>query len=581
MPNVGRPSKGCKNCRDRKVKCDQKRPSCSQCLRAHRECHGYRDPLSMMFKNESVIVARKAERRYEELAKAKEVETKSRETTDVLMLTQAPDEDNLGALGFGKEWDFTRDSSTEMTSWSRYPTPVSMKRDLVPSVEQLALGFFIANYVAQPGLIPRGQFEWVTELLCRDDVDDAFRESVNAVSLAGYANTCKSKAIMQKAQAAYVSALRSTNTSLRDPELAVKDSVLVSVIMLGMYENMIFRDKRSIEVWAKHVHGACTLINLRGPSQFKSSIARRIFHQFYGVALLVALETGTTVHEGLKDLYEDLRPNSDYEVHGRQWTTRIVEVMHDSINLNQDKQADPKSMLARALQIDRELDEVKALMPSIWHYETVHLDTPSPYHYGEFYSVYIDPWIAQMWNNLRSCRMYLYKAVRENIKKGCEAYDPPLFSEAEVLPQKLGAEQVMRATVTGIISSVPQITGMLPFPRASEYRAFTSKAPSALEVCTFPRPILQPPGTFIDPAKSPGMVHLIWPLYAAGQSDLASYEMREWCITTLQFIAQSIGTRQAVVLAEELKETQRVGRRTGSITDTLERMDFFFDRRPV
>lgn len=516
-----------------------------------------------MFKNESVVVIRKAKSRYEKLARQQELMAKGKEAVVI-------DGNGTSTLGSGYE---RRPCSPPLNS---------ICRELVPSIEQEAQGFFIANYVAQPGLIPRGQFEWVTELLCQDDVDEAFRESVSAVSLAGFANARKSPAIMRKAQAAYVSALQSTNCSLQDPAMAVKDSVLVSVIMLGMYENMIFQDKRSIDTWAQHVHGACTLINLRGPEQFRSSIGRRIFHQFYGVALLVALETGTTVHAGLKGLYEQLRPKSDYEIHGRQWTTRIVEVMHDAINLNQDRLADPIAMLGRALQIDRELDEVKALMPSIWHYETVHLDTPSQHHYGEFYSVYIDPWIAQMWNNLRSCRMYLYKAVRENIKKGCEEYDPPLFSEAQVLPQKLGAEQVMRTTVAGIIASVPQITGMIPFPGASEYHAFASKTPGAPEVSTrTSRYALKPPGTYLDPAKSPGMVHLIWPLYAAGQSDMATFEMREWCVETLRFIARSIGTRQAVVLADELRETQRVGRRVGSVTDTLEKMDFFFDRGGV
>jgi len=380
----------------------------------------------MMFKNESVVVARKAKRRYEELAKQKGSKEKSQEAVTLV-------ERDLTSFASGRDWSLTDTSNTQFARGSWSPTVHSISRELSPSIEHQAQGFFIANYVAQPGLIPRGQFEWVMELLCRDDSDQAFRDSVNAVSLAGFANAKKSPAIMRRAQAAYVSALRATNCSLRDPEMAVRDNVLVSVIMLGMYENMIFQDKRSIDAWAKHVHGACTLLNLRGPEQFKSSIARRIFHQFYGVALLVALETGTTVHEGLKSLYEHLRPKSDYEVHGRQWTTRIVEVMHDAINLNQDRLADPITMLERALKIDRELDDVKALMPSIWHYETVHLDAPSRYHYGNFYSVYIDPWIAQMWNNLRSCRMYLYKAVRENIKRGCEEYDPPLFSQAQVL----------------------------------------------------------------------------------------------------------------------------------------------------
>lgn len=522
-----------------------------------------------MFKNESEVVAKKAQKRYVQLAKQKVSGTKSN-------ALRMPGSEGSDSFAISNEWTFLEPpQNTQITPWTRYPTPESMSRELVPSIENQAQGFFIANYVAQPGLVPRGQFEWVTELLSQPHVDEGFRASVNAVSLAGLANATKNPAIMQKAQVAYGTALRITNGALMIKEKAIQDSILISVIMLGLYENMVFRDKRSIEAWAKHTNGASALINMRGPQQFKSSIGRRIFHQFYGIALLVALETGTTVHAGLHNLYEDLRPKSDYEVHGRQWTTRIVDVMHDAINLNQDKTSDPATMLSTAFRIDRELDEVKALMPSIWHYETVRIEEHSEYHYENFYSVYVDPWIAQMWNHLRSCRMYLYKAARENIKKGCEEYDPPLFSEAEVQPQKEGAEQVMRATVAGIIASVPQITGMIPFPTRLEPRDFTSR--NANPEVKNTRYKLHPPGTYLNPAKSPGMVHLIWPLYAAGQSDFATYEMRKWCIETLQFIALRIGTRQAVVLADELIETQRAGKRSGPITSTLDSLDFFFD----
>lgn len=522
----------------------------------------------MMFRNESEVVAKKAERRYEALARQKPAESTS---TGV----RTPESQNSDVFTFGNEWAFAGNPHTELVPWTRYPTPESMTRELIPPIEDQARGFFISNYVAQPALIPRGQFEWVTELLNEGCNDEAFISSVNATSLAGFANATKSPAIMQKAQAAYVSALRTTNDRLRGTQTAVQDSTLIAVIMLGVYENMVFQDKRSISAWAKHVHGACALINLRGPEQFRTGIGRRIFHQFYGTALLVALETGTQVHQGLSELYNDLRPASDYDVHGRQWTTRIVEVMHDAINLNQDKMSDPITILNNALKIDRELDEVKALMPSIWHYETIYLEQNSEYHYGQFFSVYIDPWIAQMWNNLRSCRMYLYKAVRQNITKGLEQYDPPLFVEAQVRPQREGAEAVMRATVAGIIASVPQITGMIPFPKESELRSFGSQHLNP-EVKNS-RYKLHPPGTFLDLGKAPGMVHLIWPLYAAGQSDFATYEMRKWCIETLQFIALRIGTRQAIVLAEELKETQETGKRSGVITNTLESLDFFFD----
>lgn len=519
----------------------------------------------MMFKNESEIVAEKAQKRYEALAKQK-AQIRRQEAQDL-------DLDDDGSPNC-KDWSFVNESNMAITRWLRRPTPDVLSTELMPSIEEQGIGFFISNFVARPGFIPRGQFEWIPELLERPQVPDLLRHSVNAVSLAGLGNARKSPEISQKARAEYASALRLTTSALQDKTVALRDDTLVSVIMLGMFENMVFSDRQSIDTWAKHTAGASALIVERGPEQFKGSIARRVFHQFYGVALLVALERGEMVHKGLHDLYDDLRPNSDYDRHGRMWTTRIVDVMHDAINLNQDKTSDPVTMLTRAMKIDRELDAVKSLMPSVWHYETLQLATPSDHHFGNVFSVYIDPWIAQMWNNLRSCRMYLYKAVRENIKKGLE-HNPPCFIPSLVEPQKLAAEQVMRTTVAGVIASVPQITGMIPFPKQADLVAGTSLASSVMQQAQHR---LHPPGTFLDPAQSPGMMHLIWPIYAVGQSDLATPKMRDWAIDMLQFLALRLGTRQAVVLAEELKETQRLGRRTGTITSELDSVDFFFDR---
>lgn len=114
--------------------------------------------------------------------------------------------------------------------------------------------------------------------------------------------------------------------------------------MLGMYENFVFQDKGSIQAWAKHIDGACALLNLRGKDQFRSELGRRLFHQFYGIILLVALETGRAVHPGMHELYQVMTPSSDYSVHGRQWTTHLIDVIHSAINLNQDKATDPKTV---------------------------------------------------------------------------------------------------------------------------------------------------------------------------------------------------------------------------------------------
>lgn len=74
MVYCGKPSKACGECRSRRTKvsqcinflvlwkmlmaswlpkCDTKRPSCSQCVRLRRVCHGYRDPLDFIFRDEA------------------------------------------------------------------------------------------------------------------------------------------------------------------------------------------------------------------------------------------------------------------------------------------------------------------------------------------------------------------------------------------------------------------------------------------------------------------------------------------------------------------------------------------------
>ncbi|KAJ4337340.1 hypothetical protein N0V95_008352 [Ascochyta clinopodiicola] len=519
--------------------CDQKRPSCSQCIRSGKECYGYRDALTMMFKDETAVVTKKAEKRYEALASSESREKHTHESSSEfapIVWTDAG----------------SHSLRPHSASATRYPTPESMAREIVPSIEDQAMGFFISNHVSQPTLVPRGQYEWVLEALNQPGCEEVLRGSVNAASLAGLANSTKNPIIMAKAHAAYGSALRLTNTALCAKETATKDSTLISVVMLGLYENFVFQDKRSIQAWAKHIQGASALLNLRGKKQFESNTARRIFHQLYGIIMLVSLEAGQAVPSGIRELYDYGNPSSDYAVHGRQWTTRLTHFMHDSINLNEDQESDPITLITKATTLDSELDSLKALMNRIWQYETVQLQQPSEYAYGTFYHIYTDSWIAQMWNNLRSCRMYLYRVIREQLRKGYTC-KPPLFSRDEAAPQIAAAEKVVRTTTAAICASAPQLTGMIAFP---QWRAPGPGAALQPEVPApnDPRFTIHAPGTFLDPARPTGMHHLIWPLYAAGTSDLSSNEMRRWVVGMLHFVALRIGTRQAVVLADGVKE---------------------------
>ncbi|KAG0649215.1 AM-toxin biosynthesis regulator 1 [Hyphodiscus hymeniophilus] len=56
MVYCGKPSLGCASCRQRKTRCDKVTPSCGQCVRAERECPGYRNQLDLMFRSENNAV---------------------------------------------------------------------------------------------------------------------------------------------------------------------------------------------------------------------------------------------------------------------------------------------------------------------------------------------------------------------------------------------------------------------------------------------------------------------------------------------------------------------------------------------
>jgi hypothetical protein len=505
----------------------------------------------MVFKDETHVVAKKAEKRYEELAKQK-FQASPEEKGQ--LSPQSSTSEQSGSQGDSSPE--TSRSRSQLARRTRYPTPESMVTEIVPSIEEQAIGFFISNHVSQPTIIPRGQYEWVTELLSQPDVDEVFRSSVKAFSLAGLANSTKNPMIMARAHAAYGSALKMTNSALNVRQTAVRDSTLISVIMLGMYEAYVFPDKGSMETWAKHVEGACALLILRGKEQFASSVARRVFQQFYGVILLVCLATGRKIPPGICELYDYLAPPADYTAQGGQWTTRLAQFITDAMTLNEDTTSGPVAMITKALKLDRELGEIKALIPKIWRYETVHLDKPFEYAYGTFYHKYLDPWIAQMWNNLRSSRIHMYSIIRDQLSKGYRQHSPPLFSREQFTAQTQAAEHVIRTTSAAICASGPQLTGMIAFPKLPAPKP-GAVPPASRPVAISPhggtRGKLHPPGTFLDPSRPTGLHHLIWPLYSAAVSDLPNSKLRQWTIDTLHFIALRIGTRQAVVLADELK----------------------------
>ena len=78
-----------------------------------------------------------------------------------------------------------------------------------------------------------------------------------------------------EAREKYGLALRMTNKALRSPELALKDTTLLSALCLDLFEKLTNTSQKS-KPWMGHVNGALTLVKMRGLKNFRDPSALRV-----------------------------------------------------------------------------------------------------------------------------------------------------------------------------------------------------------------------------------------------------------------------------------------------------------------
>lgn len=57
----------------------------------------------------------------------------------------------------------------------------------------------------------------------------------------------------------------------------MRDSTLLSVLLLALFESLVFRGRQSPTSWTAHIEGAAQLLQMRGREQFERPIGRHLF----------------------------------------------------------------------------------------------------------------------------------------------------------------------------------------------------------------------------------------------------------------------------------------------------------------
>ena len=238
MVYTGRPSAGCRTCRSRKVKCDEARPVCAQCIKSKRECGGYPDPDDLLFQHQTTTVIRKARR-----AEAR------------------------------KRSNASTPSSSSSEESALIPNPQQ-------SIETTALQFYLEGTIVEPSAEGRylGHLEMLPKLYLKAPVDSALAKVTNATCLAAFSNFGpENSPIMQKALVAYCSAVATLHQAMKSPELRMKNETLMAVMLMQALECLLSWYKAPKEQWAFHHIGAVTLLKQRGNPVLEDPLASRIF----------------------------------------------------------------------------------------------------------------------------------------------------------------------------------------------------------------------------------------------------------------------------------------------------------------
>lgn len=514
MVYCGKPSGGCHACRERKTKCDQVPEGCTQCKRAKRECPGYRAPGDLIFRNESSNVIRKF--------KAKEAKVKTASPKSLLVSSIHLDEEDILDE---PSIDIVRQEDDTLSIFS-----------LAPTIEDRATGFFVTNYVIGVHGPSRGHLDYFVDIAQNQTLGDGLLDCVKAVGLAGYAHEAHAPSLLKNARYQYVRAIQSTNKALRDPNEVKKDSTLLSIMILGIFETITGCNQRSLKDWAEHLKGASAVIKLRGPDQIKTPAGRRMLLQVTSNLLIACINRGVPLPKHIREYMQaalELVKTPDPAF-------RVLDTMMKMANLRAEvltgKLKDRHEILSRALNLDGIMLSIETTIPPGWEYDTVYTTIDSPYVYKFRYDIYYDVWMAQIWNALRTLRVLLNEMVRDVLLEGF-ALKPPLFSGAEYTAQFQISTDTLYEMQAGILYSVPQHLGTFP-------ERDTNQSLIHLDVGEY--------------GRMSGGWFLLWPLWLAGVMDVATDEVREYAYWNLKNISDGMGIKQASVLAELLKAKQNV-----------------------
>ncbi|KFY37460.1 hypothetical protein V495_07159 [Pseudogymnoascus sp. VKM F-4514 (FW-929)] len=330
---VGVPSsKGCALCLKRSVKCDEARPSCSQCRRGGRTCPGY--TRGMKFVDETVKLR----------SSGKTASLRCRWDSPLVDKHDRPSSRRLDSV-----------KSRSDATLNRPLQSIKAERDQI-------LASFISAMFPMGAVSEQKSFlgSWLWHVPPRIGRFTALDHAASSLALAYFSLASNDQLLLRRSQYDYGLALRALALTIVDKTKAYDAETLCATLLLQFYESMVHQTHE----WIGHAGGAARLMQLRGARRcYESPFEYSMFLACRGSMISAALAAGEpcfldaeewkTVPDGLIDF--PLLPNThqlDNEIFGYSVAVPgLLKDMKEATSSSPDCQA----LLDRAQQVRRSI----------------------------------------------------------------------------------------------------------------------------------------------------------------------------------------------------------------------------------
>lgn len=409
---------------------------------------------------------------------------------------------------------------------------------LKPNVDDLGINYFFRHFVFGARSNARGCLNYVPSVYYADGEQSTLVASMAAVGLVALANTTQRPELASHARVKYLQAIHLVSAALASPVECVKDSTLMSVISLGVFEHV-----SAYESFVRHVQGAAALVMARGKSQFSSPVGFLMFNQVRTDLVLASFRTEQPIPDKIIEMQEEaLDHPCAATVSWRMGVlaTRCARLLTDTQRNSVTGKRPWSELLDEAIILEQDFESLLPDLDIHEPFQTIRVSDGDPnIIFNGMYRLYLDSWSIRVWTNQRTLQMVTVEIKCFLFTKILSKTIPPDVRELSQLELRRSM-QTLSNLGDNILAIVPQ---------ALEFISSESLNPCPS----------------IGLASVSGGYILVWGLFMVGKSAATKSEARKWVLRLLQEIGWKTGISVALRLADVVREIDRYNDRLNTM----------------